>query len=87
MEKPLLWIIAGVTLVFLLMATQLLLPVTFQEIFSILLVSIVIGSIIGVIASILHRYIMTRKKKLAKNIVKRSEKENGKVSYSELLID
>ncbi|VXB99067.1 hypothetical protein EXIGUO8H_40398 [Exiguobacterium sp. 8H] len=63
MEKPLLWIIAGVTLVFLLMATQLLLPVTFQEIFSILLVSIVIGSIIGVIASILHHYIMTRKEK------------------------
>ena len=63
MEKPLLWIIAGVILVFLLMATQLLLPVTFQEIFSILLVSIVIGSIIGVIASILHHYIMTRKEK------------------------
>ena len=63
MEKPLLWIIAGVTLVFLLMATQLLLPVTFQEIFSILLVSIVIGSVIGVIASILHHYIMTRKEK------------------------
>ena len=63
MEKPLLWIIAGVTLVFLLLATQLLLPVTFQEIFSILLVSIVIGSVIGVIASILHHYIMTRKEK------------------------
>ena len=63
MEKPLLWIIAGVTLVFLLMATQLLLPVTYQEIFSILLVSIVIGSVIGVIASILHHYIMTRKEK------------------------
>ncbi|WP_215144628.1 hypothetical protein [Exiguobacterium qingdaonense] len=63
MEKPLLWIIAGVTLVFLLMATQLLLPVTFQEVFSILLVSIVIGSVIGVIASIFHHFIMTRKEK------------------------
>ena len=61
MEKPLLWIIAGVILVFLLMATQLLLPVTFQEIFSILIVSIVIGLVIGVIASILHHYIMTKK--------------------------
>ncbi|WP_214701195.1 MULTISPECIES: hypothetical protein [unclassified Exiguobacterium] len=63
MKKPLLWIIAGVTLVSLLMATQLLLPVTFQEVFSILLVSIIIGSVIGVIASILHHFIMTRKEK------------------------
>ena len=60
MKKPLLWIVGSIILVFLMMATQILLPINYQEFFSILGVSIVIGIIIGALGSILHNFISSR---------------------------
>lgn len=62
MKKPLLWIVGSIILVFLMMATQILLPINYQEFFSILGVSIVIGIIIGAFGSILHNFIASRKR-------------------------
>lgn len=62
-KKPIMWVMGSSILVFVFMATQLLFPITFQEFIAIFIASVVLGIVPGVIASVLHQFIITKKDK------------------------
>ncbi len=61
-KKPIIWVMGSSSLVFVFMVTQLLFPITVQEFIAIFTVSAVLGIVPGVLASILHQFITTKKK-------------------------